>query len=85
MNVGLTCIGVDSQVVTPDGTLYDVLFIGTKSGKYRDIWYAKLQFLGWLMGGKWGFRGKMKNRRGENCIKNGVRGLKIFFAPLAAC
>jgi len=32
LNVGLTCIGVDSQVVTPDGTLYDVLFIGTKSG-----------------------------------------------------
>ena len=66
MNVGLTCIGVDSQVVTPDGTLYDVLFIGTKSGKYRDIWYAKLQFLGWLMGG-----GEMKIGEGKTASKTG--------------
>jgi len=30
---GFTCLDVDAQVMGPDGSLYDVLFVGTKEGK----------------------------------------------------
>ena len=33
LNTGFTSLGVDSQVMAPDGSKFDVLFVGTSTGQ----------------------------------------------------
>ena len=45
MTGGFTCLDVDAQVMGPDGSLYDVLFVGTKEGKnVKEIVYTETGF-----------------------------------------